>query len=292
MNKSLKKLLYFPITRIIIGLVVCFALLTGVQNFISKPVIYTIIPAKQIANAIINYISVAVLLLSYSCLFRFYEKRKIRELSTQKIVKELAGGFALGFSVLSLVILILYTLGFYSIINISNFSFLLAPLSFLVMAALLEEVFFRLIIYRILEEWAGTYWALLLISLVFTIPHLANNNVSVLSVFLLLIFGFTHGIMYTYTKRLWLPFAFHLGWNFAQPFYGSNLSGMEDTGAIIKATYKGPELLTGSNFGIEDSIFSILFLLITGIIFLLLCIKEGKMIKSKIKPGTTSTRIL
>ncbi|MGH2566384.1 MAG: hypothetical protein ACRDE5_17835, partial [Ginsengibacter sp.] len=84
--------------------------------------------------------------------------------------------------------------------------------------------------------------------------------------------------MYTYTKRLWLPFAFHLGWNFAQPFYGSNLSG-EKTSHIINAVFKGPPLLIGSEFGIEDSIFSLIFLLLLCLLFLYLSIKSRKIVK-------------
>lgn len=281
MSVSFTKLLYFPVTRIILSIGVCFAALVSVQNFITKPVFYATIPVKNIADTIINYISVAVLLLSYFYLFRYYEKREITELSGKNFAKELFGGFVFGFSILSVVILILYILGFYTIINISGLSYLLAPFSGLVVAALLEEVFFRLIIYRILEEWIGTYLALLLIAVLFMIPHLANDHVSMLSVLLLLIFGFTHGIMYTYTKRLWLPFAFHLGWNFAQPFYGSNLSGIEDKGAIMEAKFEGPELLIGSKFGIEDSLFSITFLLVIGVVFLHFSQKKDRIVKRK-----------
>ena len=281
MNQLLRKAIYFPITRIILGIGICFGILIGTRNFITKPFFHALVHEKNIAGTVINYISVAILLMSYYYVFRFYEKRKITELSTKKFIKESSGGFLLGFSILSLVILILYALGDYSIINISGFSYLLAPFSVLVLAALIEEVFFRLVIYRILEDWLGTYRALLIISVVFTIPHLLNENVSVLSVLLILIFGFAHGIMYNYTKRLWLPFAFHLGWNFAQPFYGSNLSGTEGD-SVIHAKFEGPLLLTGSDFGIEDSIFSIFLLAIISIIFLYLSIRGDKIVKRKI----------
>jgi len=190
MNKPFKKLLYFPVTKIILSIGICFAILVGVQNFITKPVFYAIIPAKHIADTMVNYVSVAVLLVSYFYVFRVYEKREIKELSTKKLPAELFGGFIFGFSVLSVVILILYVLGYYSIISISNFSYLLAPFSLLVIAALIEEVFDRLVVYRILEDWIGTYWALLLMSILFMIEHLANDNISVLSIFLFLAVGY------------------------------------------------------------------------------------------------------
>lgn len=279
MKLTLKKVIHFPLTKIVLGITICLGVLIGVQDLVTKPLIHYLIDSKPIGDTIINYVSVVVLLVSYAILFRIYEKREIRELSKTNVGKELFGGFLFGFSVLSFVILILYSLGYYSAEGIFGFSYLLAPLSFLIIAALIEEVLFRLVIYRITEKWLGTYPALLLISIIFTVPHLLNDNVTLLSVLLLLTFGFAHSIMYTYTKRLWLPFAFHLGWNFAQPFYGSNLSGTEEA-HIINSNFDGPVLLIGSDFGIEDSILSIAFLLILCIVFLKLSIKENKIEKS------------
>lgn len=69
-------------------------------------------------------------------------------------------------------------------------------------------------------------------------------------------FKTTHGR--TAVKLIWLPFAFHVGWNFAQPFYGSNLTGLEDMGRIIDDRFTGSELVTGGGIGIEGSIFTIL----------------------------------
>ncbi|GLR17503.1 type II CAAX endopeptidase family protein [Portibacter lacus] len=277
MNKILKKVLYFPITKIVLGIGICLAVLIGIQDFISKPILQSLISSKPISDTIVNYFSVVVLLTSYYFLFKFYEKRKITELSRKNLILELFGGFLLGFSILSLVILILYALGYYQVISFSGFSYFLAPFSFLVIAALIEEIFFRAILYRILENWIGTYIALAIISVLFELPHIFNDNVTILSVLLGLLFGFAHGIMYTYTGRVWLPFAFHLGWNFAQPFYGSNLSGLEDIGAILKGKFEGPELITGSIYGIEDSILSISFLFILCTVFLYLSIKANKI---------------
>lgn len=284
MQSLLRKVLYFPVTKIIAGIGICFTVLVGVQNFIAKPLFHNILASKEIANTTINYISVFVLLLSYKVLFSNYEKREITELSVKYLPKEFTGGFAAGFSTLSLVVLILYCLGYYTISGISNYSFLLAPLSLLVVAALLEEIVFRLIIYRILEHWTGTYLALAISAIIFTVPHLFNDNVTVLSVFSLPLFSIVHGLMYSYTKRLWLPFAFHLGWNFSQPFYGSNLSGIEDIKSVVKGTFKGPRLLTGSEFGMEDSILSIGLLTVITAILLYWSIKDGKIAKRPPKP--------
>jgi hypothetical protein len=217
--------------------------------------------------------------LTYYFIFKFYEKRKITELSLQYLPKELFKGLIFGFSTISLVIFVLYVLGYYSILSISNFGYFLKPLSMLVGAALIEEIFFRGILYRILENWLGTFIALFVMGVLFELPHTFNENSTFLSFLLGVIFGITHGLMYNYTKRIWLPFAFHLGWNLAQPFYGSKLSGLEDLGTVIQAKFQGPKLVIGTNYGVEDSIISIAFLCIICAVFLYASIKEEKIIK-------------
>jgi len=279
MKLTFNKSIQFPVIKIILGISICLGVLIAIQNLITKPIVRHFIDSKPIGDAIVNYISVTVLLISYFYVFKTYEKREIKELSRTNLKTELFGGFLFGFLVLSLAVFFLYLLGYYTVESHSGFSYLLAPFSFLIIAALIEEVFFRLIIYRITEKWLGTFLALLIISIIFTVPHLLNDNVTFLSVLLLLTFGFAHSIMYTYTKRLWLPFAFHLGWNFAQPFYGSNLSGTEEA-HILNSNFEGPTLLIGSDFGIEDSILSITLLLIVSALFLKLSIRNNKIVST------------
>ena len=111
MNVTIKRVLYFPITKIIIGIVVCFSLFVVIQNFVLKPFFYSIIQDKNIADPIIHCFSIIVLLAAYYYLFRLYDKRKITELSIKYLLKEMFGGFILGFSTISLSIFILYLLG-------------------------------------------------------------------------------------------------------------------------------------------------------------------------------------
>ncbi|MEP4531543.1 MAG: type II CAAX endopeptidase family protein [Cyclobacteriaceae bacterium] len=280
MNKSLKRIFEFPLIKIVLGTGICLLVLIGFQNFISKPFFHSLINFKPLADSLINYTSVFVLLLTYYFLFIWYEKRQTHELSKKNIILELSSGFFLGFLILSCVFLILYLLGYYEVTQFTGFSYFLAPFSFLVIAALIEEILFRAILYRILENWIGTYIALFIISVLFELPHIFNDNVTLLSVILGLLFGFAHGIMFSYTKRIWLPFAFHLGWNLAQPFYGSSLSGIDDIGSVLEAKFYGPKLITGSVYGVEDSILSIVLLLIVCIIFLKLSIRENKIVKT------------
>lgn len=280
MNASLKSVLYFPITKIIIGIGACFSLLVTIQNFVSKPFFYSIIQDKDMADPLIHCVSVLVLLLGYYYLFRLYDKRKITELSLQYLPKELPAGFALGFLTISISIFILYVLDYYQFQGIALSNYSLRLFGLLVVAALIEDLFVRGIIIRECENWLGTH-VTLVIGMLFEMDHLFNPNANLFSVLFILIWGFTMAILYVYTKRIWLPFFFHVGWNFAQPFYGSHLTGLDDMGSIIQSKFNGPELLTGGAVGVEGSIFTTVFLLLIGVTLYVRAKKEGKIIKGR-----------
>lgn len=280
MNQSIKKIWYFPITKIIVGITLCFSLFVVLQNFVSKPLFYSIIEDKNWADPFIHLVSVLVLLSSYYFLFRWYEKREVKELSIQHLPKEMFGGFLIGFAAISVSIFILYLLGYYQIISIGSDDYSFKLFMTLVVAALIEDLFTRGLVLRELENWLGTNLAILIIMIIETY-HIFNPNTTWFSFFMSLCWGFTMSMLFVYTKRVWLPFFFHLGWNFAQPFYGSNLTGLEDMGKIIHAKFEGPILFTGGGIGIEDSIITVSILLSIGVFLYYRSSKEGKIIKRK-----------
>lgn len=281
MNTSIKRVLFFPLTKIIVGIGVCFSLFVGFQNFVSKPFFYSTVPDRAIADPLIHFVSVIVLLLGYYFLFRLYDNREITELSLKYLPKEMLGGFAFGFLAISLTISILYFLGYYQFLSITTDHYSLRLFGLLTVAALIEDLFFRGIIIRECENWLGTNITLI-IGTLFELDHLFNPNATPFSVFFILAWGFMMSMLYVCTKRIWLPFFFHLGWNFAQPFYGSNLTGLDDMGSIIQSKLNGPEIFTGGAVGVEDSIFTGVISLLIGIILYVLAKKDGKIIKRKI----------
>ncbi len=281
MNASIKRVLYFPVTKIIVGISVPFSLFVVIQNFVLKPFFYSIIQDKSIADPIIIFISCVVLLVSYYYLFRFYDERKITELSVKHLPKEMFGGFLFGFLTISLSIFILYLLGFYRAISITTAHYSARFFTVLLFAGIVEDLFHRGLIVRVIENWLGTHIAIVIAMLV-ELQHISNPNTNLFDLFLYLSWGFTMAMMFIYTKRIWLPYFFHIGWNFSQPFYGSNLTGANDFGTIIQSKFTGPELLTGGAFGIENSIFTLSFLLFIGMTFYYLTQKEGKIVKGKL----------
>lgn len=280
MSISFKAILKFPLTKILLGISVCFSLFIFVQNFVLKPLLYSVFNNKEIANPIIHGISILVLLIGYHFLFRILDKREIKELSLKQLPKEIFEGFIWGFFTISFSIGVLYLLGYYKVLSFSLDNYTLALFTKLLLAALIEELFHRGLVFREVEKWLGTHIGILLVMLI-EIWHIFNPNATLFSLSLYLCWGFTMSMLFVYTKRIWLPFFFHIGWNFAQPFYGSNLTGLNDMGTIINSKFEGPILFTGGAVGIENSIITVVLLLSIGIYLYYLSKKEGKIITRK-----------
>ena len=281
MNTAVKKFMQLPVITIIAGIVFCLGTMALVKIYISQPLLYSLINDKVIADTVKNCIGIIVLLSCYYLFSKYYESKTAEELSVKYLHKEMPAGIVAGFGAISITIIILYALGYYKVISVSlaNYSSKLFTLLFL--AALIEDLLIRGLIVRVLEKWLGTYITLI-IAMLFETMHMFNNNANALSFLCDLFWGFTTAMLFIYTKRIWLPFFFHLGWNFAQPFYGSNLTGLTSMGSIIHPEFNGPVLFTGGAVGVENSIFTMLTLLLIGIVLFYKTKKEGKIIKRKI----------
>ena len=273
----IKKILSFPVTRIILGVVFCLGTMVVIKKFVSQPLLYAIFDDRGVADTIKNCVSFSVLLGSYFLFSKFFERRTPSEISLKKLPKELGLGLVVGFISITASIGFLFLIGSYKVTssNESTYSFQLFTL--LCTAALLEDLFIRGLMIRTLENWKGTYVALAF-AMLFECLHLFNPHVTALSLVMVLIWGFTMTMLYVCSKSVWLPFFFHVGWNFAQPFYGSNLTGVEDMGHVLKAEFSGPEWLTGGSFGIEGSVFTMTILLIVGTVCYIRALQSGRIV--------------
>ena len=280
MNTSIKSFLKFPIIKIVVGITTCLGSMFLIKTYIAQPVLYKLFDNKVLNDSIKNCISFSVLLISYHFFSKYYEHRKPVEISAQNMLKVMLGGFALGFFAISLSIFILYLLDCYKISTISTTNYSLKLFTLLLTAALVEDLLIRGLIIRVLEDWLGTYITLIFAMLIETL-HIFNPNSNLFSAIFDLAWGFTMAMLFIYSKRIWLPFSFHVGWNFSQPFYGSNLTGVDDMGTIIQSKFSGPEILTGGKVGIEGSIFTLIFLIAIGLTVFYFARKEGKIVKRR-----------
>jgi membrane protease YdiL (CAAX protease family) len=275
-----QKILHFPLTKILIGFIVCGGIVGSVQVLMEKRFNITGID-KDFKNLIIGFLVAILSIISYTYLFKLYEKRKILEFSKTGIIKFLLVGIILGVVLQSLTILVIYLNNGYSIVSINPILFLIPPFTMAFTSAIFEETLFRGIIFRITEEKLGSYFALLISALIFGAIHLANPNSSLVAgIGLAIQAGLLLAAAYIYSRNLWFPIAIHFAWNFTQSaIFGANVSGNEISKTLITSKIEGAEWFTGGQFGPEGSIQATVFCLIATILLLVLSHKNGKIIK-------------
>ncbi len=118
-------------------------------------------------------------------------------------------------------------------------------------AAYQEELLSRGYQLQNLAQGTNLPTAVFLSSLIFSLLHLRNPNVSWMAFIGLLAAGLFLVYAYLRTKSLWLPIGIHLGWNFFEgSIFGFPVSGMKAFG-LIRQQSGGPDLLSGGAFGPE-----------------------------------------
>ncbi len=69
--------------------------------------------------------------------------------------------------------------------------------------------------------------------------------------------------LYIRSRSLWLPIGFHAGWNFAlAAILGTTMSGRSRSFGLFRTELSGPDLLTGSEFGVETSVVTVAIMVI------------------------------
>lgn len=93
----------------------------------------------------------------------------------------------------------------------------IALLALALYSGVVEELVFRGVVFRVLEEWLGTWVALVLASLLFGGLHLTNPDATLWgAVAIALDAGTLLTACYVLIRRLWLAIGLHFGWNFLQ----------------------------------------------------------------------------
>ncbi|WP_456313826.1 CPBP family intramembrane glutamic endopeptidase [Pseudomonas shirazensis] len=274
-----QKIFNFPVVKIILALLTFMAVVIIGQQIAVKLLDLTSLD-KDYRNLLKGLFVSISCIFSYILFFKKYDKRVVTEFATNRLVKNLFIGFAVGFILQSFTILVIYLNGSYSVVKINPISFILIPFALMFTVAIIEEVLVRGIIFRIIEEKLGSYISLTFSSVLFGVLHLANPNVTLISAICITTAGFLMGATFIYSRNLWMPIALHFAWNFTQSgIFGAITSGNEKTNSLIVAKIQGPEFITGGEFGPEGSIQAIVFCAIGTIIFLVLSQRENKIIK-------------
>jgi CAAX protease family protein len=134
-------------------------------------------------------------------------------------------------------------------------------------AAFTEELTVRGYLLPTLTEAWGRTAALVVTSALFGALHDLNPNASPLAFLGTAAAGVLLGLAYQWTGCLWLPWALHFAWNFAEgTLWGMPVSGLQAP-SVIRAHLRGPVLWTGGAFGPEAGLLGLIAILM-GILLL------------------------
>lgn len=274
-SKALK-ILQFPAIRLPLAFIWLASVVMLTQTLVK------LLPARETIPVMVVSIAIVVVMAycAYYAFVRVVEKRPVTELATRGAAAELAWGILIGVGLFTSVIAILWVLGYYRISAVNSLAAAIPIFMLSVLTGVFEELLFRGILFRIVEESLGTWLALLFSALIFGLLHLANPNATLWAGIAIAIeAGILLAAAFVATRRLWLVIGIHFAWNFTQGgIFGVAVSGNQVDG-LFQATLTGPDLLSGGAFGAESSIFAVIVCLAAGIYFVWSALKKGHFVK-------------
>jgi uncharacterized protein len=196
----------------------------------------------------------------YWAFVHWHEKRKATELHLRP-VHLILGGVS-GAAMVGLPMAVLFALGVYEPVLMRGASPALFGVAALIgIAAFLEELTYRCLLFRLLERAWGTKVALVVQAVVFAVQHLENVERGGISdvvrmLVAVTVLGLVWGGVFVLTRNLWVATANHAAWNFTILLSGLPLSGIEDWRKLapLESRFAGSDWLAGGMFGPESSL--------------------------------------
>ena len=241
----------FPLVTMVIAVVLFLVPLV---------VIYFVGPALPFQPPVSTVVNAAILLglelLIYKTMIARLGEQPRDDLPWAKAPTGVGAGLLIGFLLFSAIVGVAAILDVYNIVGPGTTAALLTvAITTAIMPGFMEELLFRGILFRWLEEFGGSWFALALTSAFFGFAHFYNPNATALSSFAIAIeAGVLLGGAYMLTRNLWFAMGLHAAWNFTQgEIFDIPVSGLDANG-LVEARLSGPELLSGGQFGLEASL--------------------------------------
>lgn len=211
---------------------------------------------------------------------RLTERRPVTELALPGMGRELGIGLLVGAGLYTTCILVLMVLGIYKIDGLNPVSYMLPAIAIPLSSGIFEELLFRGVLFRIVEEWLGSWISLVVSSLVFGLIHLMNPAATLMgAIFISVEAGILLAAAYMLTRRLWMSMGFHVAWNYTQSgVFSGIVSGGDSQPGLIKPAIDGPTLLTGGTFGVESSVIAFVLCTATGVTLLIMAVRRGNIV--------------
>lgn len=220
---------------------------------------------------------------------RFVERRSLSDLALVPGMREFGIGILVGSGLYTASVLVLLAMGITRIEGINPVAVMLPAVSMAISSGFLEELLFRGALFRIVEEWLGSWVSVVVSSVVFGAVHLMNPAATLTgAIFISIEAGLLLAAAYMLTRRLWLGIGFHISWNYTQSaVFGGIVSGGVAEPGLFKTVAEGSELLTGGNFGLEASLVTCILATTAGVILVVTAVRRGHVVQpfwSRVQP--------
>ena len=213
----------------------------------------------------------AIVLGLYALFVRLMEKHWPTDLSLRRLIPHTLLGLLVGLIFMTLVVSTITASG-YATVDWNGFSGTQQFSMFMLFLAVAvgEEMIFRGVIFRWLDERWNTWVALLISAILFGWMHISNENATWWSSLAIAIeAGLLLGAAYKWSGTLWVPIGIHWAWNYVQGnVFGLAVSGMKVGDTNLETNVNGPDIITGGAFGPEASIIAVILGTLITIVFL------------------------
>lgn len=244
---------------------------------------------------VIGVLTAVVAVLVYGWVVGRTERREVTELARAGAGARIARGALIGFGMFAAVIVNIAFVADYDVNGLGSVWGALALFGFMAAAAVTEELIFRGVLFRIIEERTGTWIALVLTGVVFGLMHLLNPDASVWGAICIAVeAGFMLAACYAATRNLWVPIGLHFGWNLAAGgIFSVVVSGNGQSEGLLDTTMSGPTLVTGGDFGPEGSLYTVAAGVVLTLVFMWLAHRRGHIVPRRrrtvgVQPATAT----
>ena len=159
-------------------------------------------------------------------------------------------------------ILTLFAMEYHELQSYRGFAGVPGVPGYIVIAALFEELLFRAVTFRLLEQQMGTIGALSVQSLIFGALHLFNPDITLMTALSVTLLGAFWTMVFVCSRNLWVVTCNHAAWNAVIFMSGVPLSGTKEwsASAPFESRFEGSVWMTGGGFGPEDSIINVVIM--------------------------------